>query len=134
MDAPDQPFDYQKLLHDSISLGEAALTLGLPSHELRRRIHDRALCGLQKEGVWYLPRFQFVDGKLVPGLELVLPAVGYGAHPLELHRWFTTPHDALRVGDDRTRVSPAQWLASGGRVEDVVGLADEVTSCQESGN
>lgn len=118
--------DYQKLLDESIPLGQAAIMLSTPSHELRRRIQERALYGIVKEGVWHLPRFQFVGDRLLPGLDHVLPAIGYGAHPLELQRWFTLPHQGLVVGDAETPVSPAEWLVTGQPVENVVRLADEV--------
>ena len=118
--------DYQQLLCDSLLPGYVTTLLNVTSHELRRRTHERAVYAIQDHGIWYLPRFQFVEGKLVPGLDQVLPAIGHGAHPLALRNWFTLPHPDL-VDDAEVSMSPVAWLVSGRSVKDIVQLADEIT-------
>jgi hypothetical protein len=43
----------------------------------------------------------------VPAVERVFAAVPAGVHPVELARWFTSPHVDLVVGPDETPLQPA---------------------------
>ncbi len=62
--------DYMALLETSLSTAEAATILNVDVS----RIRERTLFGIEYEGEWRLPRFQFERTKVLPGLAEVLSA------------------------------------------------------------
>lgn len=72
------------------------------------------------------PAWQFTDtGQPLPGLAGVLAALPAGLHPLQVSGFFTAPTIELSV-DDRTPMSPIQWLRDGGDEAAVAALAATV--------
>ncbi len=66
------------------------------------------------------PAWQFVEGRVVPGLRQIIPVMPAYYHPLSIRRFMTTPNDEL------DGLSPVQWLSQGGPTAVVVRLADEL--------
>lgn len=104
--------DYMALIETSMSTAEAAAMLKVDVSRIRQRIRERSLLGLEYEGAWRLPRFQFERGKVLPGLAAVLTALPEGINPLDVATWFLEPDVDLEIGD--ATPSPRKWLLSGG--------------------
>ncbi|HVC79931.1 MAG TPA: DNA-binding protein [Chloroflexota bacterium] len=102
---------YSSLLLESLDLGSAAQRLGVSESRLRQRLGARTLYGIKWEGRWLLPRFQFTEHGLLPGLEVVIPALDPEIAPPAVARWFTAPDPDLAVGAQS--LSPQAWLAGG---------------------
>lgn len=119
--------EYEQLLRDCLTIDDVATLLGLKVKIVRARLNARTIYGVQDgpyvPGTWHVPRFQFESGKLVAGMEQVLPRIHPGTHPLAVQSWFTLPHPDLVVGEDEQRVSPLDWLRAGKDPEPVAQLA-----------
>ena len=50
---------YMALIETSLSTAQAAALLGVDVSRIRQRIRNRSLAGVEYEGEWRLPRFQF---------------------------------------------------------------------------
>lgn len=117
------------LLRESLTLDEAARSLSVSQGRLRQRLapNVRTLYGIKDGRAWRIPKFQFASkGKLVRGIERVLPRIRPDAHPLAVAAWFSTPHQDLVIGADDERVTPRAWLLAGGDPDVVAELAVEV--------
>ncbi|MCW5834180.1 MAG: hypothetical protein KIS78_17410 [Labilithrix sp.] len=117
------------LLAESLTLEEAARALAVSTGRLRQRLGptSRTLYGIKDGRAWRIPKFQFASkGKLVRGIERVLPRLRPDAHPLAVAAWFSTPHQDLVVGDREERVTPRAWLLAGRDPNVVAELAEEV--------
>jgi hypothetical protein len=51
-----------------ISAAEAAKLLHVDVSRVRQRLRERSLFGIEHEGSWRLPRFQFERRLVIPGL------------------------------------------------------------------
>jgi hypothetical protein len=119
--------DYAVLVASGHTVGQAAGILGVDPSRIRQRLAARTLYGIKAKGAWRLPRFQFSEDGLVPHLELVLPRLREGVHPVGLWRWFVTPNSELTLDDeDETPVSPRAWLLQGLDPTPVADLASEL--------
>lgn len=112
---------YEALLDDSLSPLEASEVLGVSVDEIIQRLEDRSLYGIPVRGGWRIPDFQFEDGRLLPGIEEVLPLLHEELHPIAIRNWLANPNPDLLVGKEV--VSPRQWLLSGRDVTVVSRLA-----------
>jgi excisionase family DNA binding protein len=139
---------YAALLQKSLTPEEAAQRLGVTAGRVRQLLAERRLLGVQLEGRWRIPEFQFVPVpenetqrspadrgagavyRILPGLDRVLAAIPEGIHLLTLHGWLTTPKRDLAVDDlgtDRPQeLSPLAWLEQGRPPERVVALAESL--------
>ena len=104
--------DYMALIETSLSTAAAAAMLKVDVSRIRQRIRERSLLGLEYEGSWRLPRFQFERGKVLPGLAAILSPLPEGINPLDVATWFLEPDVDLEMGDETP--SPRQWLLGGG--------------------
>lgn len=127
-DAPDPVADlaaaYATLLASSLSVAEAARRLGVDPSRVRQRLAERSLFGVKQRGVWRLPAFQFDVAGTVPGLEMVVPRLDPGLHPVAVGQWFSLPCADLEI-DERV-VSPRDWLRAGGSADVVAEIAAEI--------
>lgn len=105
--------EYLRLLSDSLSTEQAAQLLKVNASRARQRLAERKLFGIKDGGSWKLPRFQFVDGRLVPGIDQVIPSLPPGIHPVAVQRWFRIPHPDLESESGKTPMTPLEWLESG---------------------
>lgn len=108
----------------SLTTQEAAQLLGRAESNVRRSRLNGDLYAVQAEVVGRtlrFPRWQFTESAtVVPGLRCIIPVLPGDFHPLDVEAFMTSPHEAL---EGRT---PVQWLVTGGQVESVVKLADEL--------
>ena len=106
-------------LAGSVSIKETAAELGVDRSRVSRRITGNALWAFELQGSRRIPRWQFLGGELLPGLEAIVPAIPRGANPAAVEAFM---HTAQPDFDDRT---PIEHLASGGDPASVAGfLAD----------
>jgi hypothetical protein len=118
---------YMALLEDSLSAAEAAKLLRVDVSRVRQRLRERSLFGIEYEGSWRLPRFQFERRFVIPGLAQVLKALPLDLFPLDTVDWFVLPDPDLRLDSDAAPLSPREWLLSGRPVETVVTFARDLT-------
>ena len=106
--------------------GDAAVAdlLRVDRSRISQRLRERSLYAFVHGDARYFPRWQFVDGRTLPGLKEALAELDEDVHPLVLDHWFTTPSVDLEVGD--ASVSPVHWLTTGGSPEPVVALAADL--------
>lgn len=100
-----------ELIAGSVSVPEAAAMLGIDRSGVSRRISNSALASFELPGRRRIriPRWQFMDRHhLLPGLDLVVPAIPGGVDPLTTAGFMGTPQ--AETGG-RT---PAEYLARGG--------------------
>jgi hypothetical protein len=105
----------------SYSTKEVAEELGMDPANVRRAVAEGSLYSVKtgpNNHHWF-PMWQFSEGQRLPGLKRVIAALPDNYHPVEVEEFMTGPAEALRGR------SPADWLASGGSVDEVVALADE---------
>ena len=121
--------DFDLFMKECLTLEQAGKLLHLSTGRLRQRLgtRERTLYGFKEGRAWRIPRFQ-VDrrGRLVRGLDKVIPSIRPDAHPLAVARWFTSPHQDLVAGRGEDPVTPLAWLASGGSPEMLAELAQEI--------
>lgn len=125
---PDDPLsqsvvDYMALIETSFTAAEAARLLHVDVSRIRQRLRERSLFGVEYEGEWRLPRFQFERAKVLPGLGEVLAALPADLTALEVAEWFLGANPDLEAGDRPTPVSPRAWLLRGLPAERVAELA-----------
>jgi hypothetical protein len=114
---------YMALLEESLSAADAAKLLRVDVSRIRQRLRERSLFGIEYEGSWRLPRFQFARRLVIPGLAQVLKELPSDLFPLDVVDWFLLPEPDLRLEDDTAPRSPREWLMSGRPVDAVVTLA-----------
>jgi hypothetical protein len=112
---------YKTLLGNSFSPEETAEMLGMSVKEVMQRLANRTLYGVRSEDGLKVPRFQFEGGRMLPGLEEVLPLLDNDLHPVAVQNWFTSPNTDLLIDDEA--VSPRQWLLSERSTNDVARIA-----------
>ena len=105
--------DYMALVETSFSTAEVARMLEVDTSRVRQRLRSRSLLGVEYEGEWRLPRFQFERRKVLPGLATVLAAVPQDANALEVAEWFLLPNPDLELKGREQPMSPRSWLLRG---------------------
>lgn len=115
--------EYMALLAESLSVDDVARLLGVESSRVRQRLRERSLYGIQYQGKWRLPRFQFEHGLVLPGLASVLAELPEDLTALELVDWFLLPNPDLEVEGAESPLAPRAWLAWGRPAATVAALA-----------
>jgi len=118
--------DFVALLETSLTAARAARLLGVDVSRIRQRLRERSLFGVEHEGEWRLPRFQFERRKVLPGLARVLAALPADANALDVAEWFLSPNPDLEVEGEPEALSPRQWLLRGFSPGEVAALAREI--------
>jgi hypothetical protein len=113
--------DYMALIETSLTAGQAAKLLGVDVSRIRQRLRAGTLMGIEYEGEWRLPLFQFERGLVLPGLGEVIAALPAGMNPLDVVLWFLEPNVDLEPA-----ISPRAWLLAGHPAAAVAGLAQHL--------
>lgn len=95
-------------LSGSVSIKEAAATLGVDRSRVSRRITGSTLWAFDLRGSRRIPRWQFLGDGLLPGLDVVAPAIPRGTTPSVLDAFMRTAQPDF---GDRP---PIEYLAAGG--------------------
>lgn len=93
---------------NSVSMREAAEILGVDRSRISRRITGNTLWAFDIRAGKRIPRWQFLGDQLLPGLDVVVPAIPRDATPAILDAFMHTSQPDF---DDRT---PIEYLAAGG--------------------
>jgi hypothetical protein len=118
---------YMALLEDGLSAAEAAKLLRVDVSRVRQRLRERSLFGIEYEGSWRLPRFQFERRLVIPGFAQVLKSLPPDLFPLDIVDWFVLPDADLQLDSDAAPLSPREWLLSGRPIDAAVMLARDLT-------
>jgi hypothetical protein len=118
--------DYMALIETSLSTAVVAAMLEVDVSRIRQRIRNRSLLGIEYEGEWRLPRFQFERKRVLPGLAEVLAALPAELNPLDVATWFLEPNIDLETEAGRAPLSPRAWLLRGRAPDAVTQLAQHV--------
>ena len=108
---------FSELVAQSLSTAQAADLLGVQTSRVRQRLNAEAptLYGFKHGREWRLPRFQFRNDGLVHNFDKLAGDIPRDWTPLEVKTWCTTPNPDLAIGEETTtRLTPLQWLESGG--------------------
>jgi hypothetical protein len=118
--------DFVALVETSLTAGRAARLLGVDVSRIRQRLRERSLFGLEYEGEWRLPRFQFERRKVLPGLAQVLAALPADVNALDVAEWFLSPDPDLELEGEPRALSPREWLLRGLPPERAAALAQGI--------
>ncbi|PRI12032.1 hypothetical protein [Leucobacter massiliensis] len=94
------------------SVSETAEALGVTPARVRQRCAAGTLLAQRRSDGWHLPRFQFPEGRELPGWSAVAAAVPPGAPLLLVERVLSSPSPRMRVEGEE--LAPLEWLAQGG--------------------
>ncbi|NOZ53918.1 MAG: hypothetical protein GXP08_12440 [Gammaproteobacteria bacterium] len=101
------------MIAGAMSQSQAAQLMGVDESRIRQRISHGTLYAMKgNHNKKVLPRFQFMDTGVIPGLEKILPAINKDAHPVAVQRFFVTANDDLYSNELKTNLSPRDWLIS----------------------
>jgi hypothetical protein len=107
-------------LAGSISIKEAAAVLTVDRSRVSRRIAAKALWAFDLHGNRRIPRWQFLGSELLPGLDVIVPAMPRGATPAVVEVFMGTPQPDF---GDR---APIEFLAAGGDPALVAGFIEDL--------
>lgn len=111
-----------RLLTTGHTVDETAHLLGRSVTAVRRLINRKMIYAVPRDGDWIVPDFQFDDGRLISGIDVVMPHIPNDAHIVEVYTWFTSPSPDLE-GEDGRPLSPRDWLRAGGPTDPIVAQA-----------
>ncbi len=103
--------DYLALLSTSLTVADTAARLHVDRSRIRQRLRARSLFGIEHNGEWRLPLFQFERDQPLPGLGDVLLALPADLTALDVAEWFIVPSLDLEQRDHL--LSPRTWLLRG---------------------
>ena len=104
-------------LAESLSVSEAAAQLDVDPSRISHRIRRGTLWSFTMGRRRRIPRWQIMpEGRLLPGLSVIVPAIPTGIDPRAVHALLTTEQDEL---GDQTSLS---YLAAGGEPSIVADL------------
>ena len=114
------------ILATALSPAQAATRLGgITQVRVRQMIREGALYGVQIDGRWRLPVFQFDREGLVPNIGAVNAVVPHTLDAVSVLRWYTTPDAGLETPNGHT-LSPLAWLRGGMDPARVVEIARDL--------
>jgi hypothetical protein len=117
---------YARMCAQALTTKEAAALLQVQPSRIRQRLGERTLFGLEKEDHWVLPRFQFDNDRIVPGIGKVLQVLDETLHPITVERFFVTPQPELYAEEVDRDLTPREWLQAGYDPALVVRLARDL--------
>ena len=100
--------EFGDTLSGSMSIKQAAALLEIDRSRVSRRITGKALWAFDINGNRRIPRWQFLGRRLLPGLDVIVPAIPRDATPAAVEAFVKTPQSDF---GDRT---PIEHLAAGG--------------------
>ena len=100
------------MLATALTVEQAAQVFATPVEEVQGWIDDGSLYGIDADGEYRLPIFQFDDqGQPIPQVREVLPYLSSTIHPVGVLHWFTEPNPDLASEETHyASLSPKTWL------------------------
>lgn len=117
---------YARMCAQALTTKEAAALLQVQPSRIRQRLGERTLFGIEKDDHWVLPRFQFENDQIVPGIGKVLQVLDEALHSLTVERFFTTSQPELYAEEVGRDLTPCEWLQAGYDSAPVVRLARDL--------
>ncbi len=117
---------YARICAQALTTTEVATLLQVQPSRVRQQLGERTLFGIEKEDHWVLPRFQFTNDRMVPGIGKALQALDEALHPVTVERFFVTPQPELYAEEVDRNLTPLEWLQAGYDSALVVRLAREL--------
>ena len=115
------------MIASALSQSQAAQLLGVDPSRVRQRISQGTIYAIAGENnVKVLPRFQFTDKGVLPGLDKILPVIHHDAHPIAVQRFFLTVSTDLYSEELHTFLSPRDWLITGHSPAPVIRMAADL--------
>lgn len=110
----------------TLSAAEVAERLEIDPSRVRHRQSKGLLYGFLVGGKRRYPTWQFVAGTNVPlpHLASVVEAFPEDWHPAGVEAFMTVPKSSLVSGESSERMTPVEWLMSGGDPQAVVDILD----------
>lgn len=107
--------NYRQLLQDSLSLEEVVERLGWAASVVLQALElpTPLLYGFWHRCQWYFPEFQFENGAVLPGWELVLAELPPTLDPVAVRNWLFLPDSDLITEADEKPLTPRDWLLRG---------------------
>lgn len=105
----------------ALSVTDSAARIGVDGSRIRHRLMDGMLAGWKNGGAWRLPAWQFTERGVLPGLEVVLPAIPPDQPPLAVATFMSTSQPDLLIENEQS--TPRAWLLAGGDPNRVAELA-----------
>lgn len=118
--------EYAEMESTAYSQQEVARLLNVTTSRVRQRLDNGSLYCISGVGGRVCPCFQFVDNRILPGLEIVLGALSKSAHPVAIHRFFLSVQPDLISKELGRALSPRDWLTTGHDPEEVAVLVREL--------
>lgn len=113
---------FAALLRDCLDTAETAARLGLHIRRVRQMLtSDATLYGFRINDRWRVPRYQFTEAGLIPGIDQVNHVLDRALHPVAVYSWFTRPDPDLEV--EGSALSPLAWLKAGYSAEAIRRIA-----------
>lgn len=114
---------FTRIAAEAYNAADVAGLLDVGASRVRQHVARRTLLTIKTSDGPRFPRFQFVDGRILPGWDVVAPRFPLDAHPVAVEAFLTRVSEELEV--DGQLVSPFDWLTSGGDADVVAALVDE---------
>jgi hypothetical protein len=106
-------------------VADVAAALGVSRTRVRQRANERTLYAVRVDDEWRFPLWQFDgEGRPIRGVGTVMPALPHDMHPVAVWRFMSEPSPDLEILD--RKVSPLEWLRSGGDPDPVAAVAREL--------
>lgn len=105
---------FAALVSASATVEQCARAIDVTPSRVRQRLnHDRTLWGFKTgpRRQWRIPRWEILDGHLLPGIEELARAIPLDMHPIAVERLVHTPNPDLVI--DGEPVSVLEWLTAG---------------------
>lgn len=118
----------ERLGTESLSAGQIARRLGLPTAVIRERVAGRRLYAYRRDGDLLFPEWQFTTSgdTVIPHFHSILAALPEDAHPDTIAGFFLTEQPDLVL--DGQPVSARVWLEAGGPPDIVMEMARDLTA------
>ena len=118
--------EYAQMVSTALSQRATAERLGVGTSRVRQRIDKGSIYALAAKKGRVCPQFQFAKSSTLPGLVKVLDAIGVGAHPVSVQRFFLKVSPDLVSDITGEEMSPREWLIAGHDVDLVCRLAETI--------
>jgi hypothetical protein len=105
----------RRALEATITPAMAGARLGVDAAEVERLRSTGNLFAFRSEGRWRYPDWQFTGNRqqpLLPHLAFLIASIPVGMHPATVLGFIQTPQRSAHI--DGQRVTPGEWLLSGG--------------------
>ncbi|MEA2023193.1 MAG: hypothetical protein U9N79_02750 [Actinomycetota bacterium] len=110
-----------QIVDSALTVRAVAGLLGVNGSRIRQRLADHSIYGVKRDNKWRIPKWQFDDKGLLPGIDEFNRHIDHDVDVVELHGFLHSPNVDLVVNGER--ISPLVWLQAGLDAEPVGQIA-----------